>query len=246
MTKTRLDQLLLEKGLASSRQRARALILAGKVFVNGLRVDKAGARVAADADIERKGGDSPYVSRGGLKLKAALDAFPVQPKGKVCLDVGASTGGFTDCLLQAGAARVFAVDVGYGQLAWSLRQDARVVVLERTNIRYLEPSALDAAAELATVDVSFISLKIVIPAVLPLLTPDADLIVLVKPQFEVGKGNVGKGGVVRNPSLHRVVLEELAAFFTSTGLHGSQPLPSPVLGPKGNREFLMHLKRSSD
>ncbi len=246
MIKARLDQLLLEKGLASSRQRARALILAGKVFVNGLRVDKAGARVAADADIECKGGDSPYVSRGGLKLKAALDAFPVQPKGKICLDVGASTGGFTDCLLQAGAAKVFAVDVGYGQLAWSLRQDARVVVLERTNIRYLEPSALDAAAELATVDVSFISLKIVIPAVLPLLTPDADLIVLVKPQFEVGKGNVGKGGVVRDRSLHREVLGELSAFFTSTGLHGSQPLPSPILGPKGNREFLMHLKRRSD
>jgi 23S rRNA (cytidine1920-2'-O)/16S rRNA (cytidine1409-2'-O)-methyltransferase len=246
MTKSRLDQLLLEKGMASSRHRARAMILAGKVYVNGLRVDKAGARIAADAEIECKGGDSPYVSRGGLKLQAALDAFPVQPQGKVCLDVGASTGGFTDCLLQAGAARVFAVDVGYGQLAWSLRQDARVIALERTNIRYLDPSVLDTPAELATVDVSFISLKIVIPAVLPLLTPDAELIVLVKPQFEVGKGKVGKGGVVRDPSLHEEVLEDLTAFFAATGLHCSQPLPSPVLGPKGNREFLVHCKRSSD
>jgi 23S rRNA (cytidine1920-2'-O)/16S rRNA (cytidine1409-2'-O)-methyltransferase len=233
----------VERRLASSRARAQSLILAGRVFVDERPADKVGALVGAEAPIRVKGGDLPYVSRGGLKLEAALDGFSVDPAGRVCLDVGASTGGFTDCLLQRGARRVFAVDVGYGQLAWSLRKDPRVTVIERTNIRHMPPEALDEPVGLAVVDVSFISLKIVVPAVLPHLVRDGELIVLIKPQFEVGRGAVGKGGVVRDPLQRARVVQELRARFEGLGLACGGPLPSPVEGPKGNRELLLHMTR---
>jgi len=242
-TKLRLDKLLVDRGLAASRERSRALILAGRVLVGDCVVDKAGASVAADADLRLKGEDIPYVSRGGLKLEKALACFTLDVHGRTALDVGASTGGFTDCLLQHGAARVYAVDVGYGQLAWSLRTDPRVVNLERTNIRTLAPTALDATPDLAVIDASFISLEKVLPPTLQLLAPVAEVVALIKPQFEVGKGEVGKRGVVRDPEKHRAVvarIEELAATLGCTVLGVEE---SPILGPKGNREFLIHLQR---
>jgi 23S rRNA (cytidine1920-2'-O)/16S rRNA (cytidine1409-2'-O)-methyltransferase len=240
--KYRLDQLVHAMGLAPSRQRARSLIMAGKVLVNDRPVDKPGATVSADDTIRLKGDDLPYVSRGGLKLEAALEGFGLEVNGWICLDVGASTGGFTDCLLQHGARRVYAVDVGYGQLAWQLRQDERVVVIERTNARHLTYATIGEAVDLATVDVSFISLRLVVPVLLPILKRDARMIVLVKPQFEVGKGKVGKGGVVRDPDLHREVLQDLALFFRQHRLTPLNTLSSPILGPKGNREFLMLIR----
>jgi len=241
--KQRLDRLLVDSGVAPSRQRAQAMILAGKIFVNDLAVDKVGFLVSKNDNIELKGKDQPYVSRGGLKLEAALEAFKLQPDGWICLDVGASTGGFTDCLLQNGAARVYAVDVGYGQLAWKLRQDPRVVAIERTNIRYLTADAIPAPADLATIDVSFISLKIVVPAVVAFLKEKAQILALIKPQFEVGKDRVGKGGVVRDEKDHAQVIQDLRAFFGTLGLGCEAVIPSPILGPKGNREFfvLLHL-----
>lgn len=241
--KQRLDRLLVDSGVAPSRQRAQAMILAGKIFVNDLAVDKVGFLVSKNDNIELKGKDQPYVSRGGLKLEAALEAFKLQPVGWICLDVGASTGGFTDCLLQNGAARVYAVDVGYGQLAWKLRQDPRVVAIERTNIRYLTADAIPAPADLATIDVSFISLKIVVPAVVAFLKEKAQILALIKPQFEVGKDRVGKGGVVRDEKDHAHVIHDLRAFFGTLGLGCEAVIPSPILGPKGNREFfvLLHL-----
>jgi 23S rRNA (cytidine1920-2'-O)/16S rRNA (cytidine1409-2'-O)-methyltransferase len=238
----RLDLAVLQKGLAGSRERARSLIMAGKVRVNDRPVDKAGAMVADDDDIRVKGGDIPYVSRGGLKLEAALAAFPIDVPGRVCLDVGASTGGFTDCLLQKGAERVYAVDVGYGQLAWKLRRDPRVSVIERTNIRRMAAGAVPGPVDLAVIDVSFISLKIAAPAARPFARPGADMIALIKPQFEVGKGQVGKGGVVRDPDRHAAVIDDLKSFFTEAGIRPLDAIPSPILGPKGNREFLIHLK----
>ncbi len=240
--KRRLDLILVEKKLVQSRQRAQTLIMAGKVLVNNRTVDKPGALVSGDNDIVLKGEDIPYVSRGGIKLEKALKSFQINVDGLVCLDVGASTGGFTDCLLQHGASRIFAVDVGYGQLAWKLRQDERVVVIERTNIRHMPLEALPYPIDLATIDVSFISLKIVVPSILKFMKKDADILALIKPQFEVGKGKVGKGGVVRDPALHDEVIKDLSNFFTKIGLLCKSVIPSPILGPKGNREFIIALK----
>ena len=238
MDKMRLDQLLVQRGLAATRARAQAMIMAGQVRVNGQVVDKPGTRVAADAEVAVEAG-LPYVSRGGLKLAAALDAFGVDPRGCVVADVGASTGGFTDCLLQRGAARVYAIDVGYGQLAWSLRQDPRVVVLERTNVRYLE--VLPEPIDLGVIDVSFISLELVLPVVAGWLKERGQIVALVKPQFEVGRGEVGRGGVVRDPAQHSAVLARVAAWARGQGLRLAGVAPSPILGPAGNREFLVHL-----
>jgi len=240
--KTRLDLLLVEKGLAASRQRARAQIMSGSVLVEGIPRDKPASLVPPDAAIEIKGTDVPYVSRGGLKLEAGLRETGLDVSGQVCLDVGASTGGFTDCLLQHGAARVFAVDVGYGQLAWQLRTDPRVTVIERTNIRHMPRETLDRPVELVTIDTAFISLKIVVPAVLKFMRPGAAILALIKPQFEVGKGQVGKGGVVRDPAQHQQVVSELTAFFRQSGLLTRAVIPSPIRGPKGNREFIAYLK----
>jgi 23S rRNA (cytidine1920-2'-O)/16S rRNA (cytidine1409-2'-O)-methyltransferase len=240
--KLRLDRLLVDKGLAPSRQRARAMIMAGKVLVNSRPADKAGILVAQNDRIELKGRDIPYVSRGGLKLEAAIEMLAFSVNGLICLDVGASTGGFTDCLLQNGAARVYAVDVGYGQLAWKLRQDPRVLVIERTNIRYLSAEVIPEPIDLATIDVSFISLKIVVPAITGFLNTDARILALIKPQFEVGKNNVGKGGVVRDETLHQRVIHDLASFFLELNIFCEKVIPSPILGPKGNREFFILLQ----
>ncbi len=238
--------LLVDKGLAPSRQRARALIMAGKILINNLPAVKAGTLISADDSIELKGGDIPYVSRGGLKLEGALNEINLDITDCTCLDVGASTGGFTDCLLQNGAARVYAVDVGYGQLAWKLRQDPRVVAIERTNIRHMPFEMIPEAVDIATIDVSFISLKLVVPAVMGFLKAEAFILALIKPQFEVGKDQVGKGGVVREPTLHDRVIEDLSSFFAGSGLGCENVIPSPILGPKGNREFfiLLHHKDS--
>lgn len=236
----RLDKLLVDRGIVSSRERAQALILAAKVLVDGSKVTKAGQKVPQDCRLELLGEDLAYVSRGGLKLEHALKEFSMDVNGLVAMDVGASTGGFTDCLLQNGARRVYAIDVGYGQLAWKLRQDARVVVLERQNIRYLALELIPEPIQLATIDASFISLKLVIPAVLPFLDSDgARLVALIKPQFEAGRAHVGKGGVVRDPEVHQRVCDSTAEFCRSLGLEVMGITPSPLLGPKGNKEFLL-------
>jgi 23S rRNA (cytidine1920-2'-O)/16S rRNA (cytidine1409-2'-O)-methyltransferase len=237
----RLDVILTERGLIASRQRARSMIMAGIVRVDGRVVDKPGALIAAGSRVEVIGGDLPFASRGGVKLEGALNAFELDVSGWVCMDVGASTGGFSDCLLQRGASRVYAVDVGYGQIAWRLRQDSRVTVIERTNIRYMPAERIPEPIDLATVDVSFISLKIVVPTVLKFLKPHGRLLALVKPQFEVGKGQVGKGGVVTDPKQHSRVIAELSLCFRGLGLECSQAVPSPIEGPKGNKEFFMLL-----
>lgn len=236
----RLDVLLVERGLVQSRQRAVALILAGEVWVNDQRMVKAGTSIPEDASIRLTAKPIPYVSRGGLKLEAALAAFKIDVKGLSCLDVGASTGGFTDCLLQHGARHVTAVDVGYGQLHWKLRSDPRVSVIERTNIRHLDESVFGDPVDLACIDVSFISLKIVVPAVLKFLRRPRRIICLIKPQFEVGKGLVGKGGVVRDRVLHRAVIEDLTEAFGDSQLCQLGITPSPILGPKGNQEYLAY------
>lgn len=243
MKKERLDKLLVERGLVQSRERASALILAGKVVVEDHAVDKVGTRIPIDADIRLKGGDIPYVSRGGLKLEKGLESFDISVAGRVAIDVGASTGGFTDCLLQRGAVQVYAVDVGYGQLAWKLREDPRVVNLERTNIRDLTADTLGAAPSLAVIDASFISLDKVLPATLPLLAPGGEILALIKPQFEVGRGQVGKGGVVRDPVQHAEVVEKVRESAASLGCRVLGVVESPLLGPKGNREFLIHLQK---
>jgi len=217
--------------------------MAGLVEVDNVRIDKAGTLTPHTATISLKRPHFPYVSRGGLKLEAALRCFAIGVADKVLLDVGASTGGFTDCLLRRGARKVFAIDVGYGQLHWRLRQDRRVVVLERTNIRHLRPADLEEIADGAVVDVSFISLRLVMPPVTRLLRKEAFVVTLIKPQFEVGKGRVGKGGVVRDPALHQEVIEELGVFFRDLGWTVAGQMPSPLLGPKGNREFLLHSRR---
>ncbi len=241
-TRERLDKLLVLRQLAGSRERARALILAGRVLVNDQLVDKVGTQVDIEAEIRLKGEDIPFVSRGGLKLAEALKVFNVPVAGRIALDVGASTGGFTDCLLQNGASQVFAVDVGYGQLAWKLREDPRVINLERTNIRHLKPEQLSAVPDLAVIDASFISLEKVLPPTLALLQPLSDIIALIKPQFEVGKGLVGKGGVVRDPKMHAAVVEKIKQQAGQLGCSVVAVTESPVLGPKGNREFLIHLR----
>ncbi len=239
--KRRLDQILVEKGLITNRQRAQAMIMAGAVLVNNQPVLKAGKLISSEDSIELRGREMPFASRGGLKLDGVLNTLQLDVADKICLDVGASTGGFTDCLLQHGAKRIYAVDVGYGQLAWKLRQDPRVIVMERTNIRKMAPDALPCPVDLVTIDVSFISLKIVVPAVLKYLKKNARILALIKPQFEVGKNRVGKGGVVRDPALHNEVIEQLTEFFADIGLHAELVVPSPLLGPKGNREFFIDL-----
>lgn len=240
--KKRLDVLVVEKGLAKSRERARSLIMAGHILVNDTPVDKPGTFVNAGAHIASRSPDLAYASRGGLKLAHALAHFQIDAAGRVCLDVGASTGGFTDCLLQHGAACIYAVDVGYGQLAWKLRQDPRVKVLERTNIRYVTQKDLPVSFDLAAIDVSFISLKLVVPVVRKFMKPGAPILALVKPQFEVGRHEVGKGGVVRDPALHQRVISDLADAFSSQGLIAGGVTASPVLGPRGNREFIQLLR----
>lgn len=239
----RLDLLLVQRGLAESREKAKATIMAGLVKVDKSVLDKPGHLVSVAAHVSLKEPFPPYVSRGGLKLEAALDHFAVEVKNKVLLDVGASTGGFTDCLLQQGAEKVIAVDVGYGQVHWKLRRDPRVKLLERTNIRHLKPEDLREDIHGAVIDVSFISLRLVLPSVSELLLPDAFIVALIKPQFEVEKGQVGKGGVVRDPSLHEQVIEKLTRFFEDVGWTVLGHIPSPLLGPKGNREFFVHLNR---
>lgn len=240
--KVRLDRLLVDQGLAASREQAQRLIMAGEVTVDGEVCDKPGRNVSVDATLQVRT-PLPYVSRGGVKLAAALAAFGLDVTGVAALDVGASTGGFTDCLLQAGAARVYAIDVGYGQLAWKLRTDPRVVVLERTNIRHLERLPDAALAALAVIDASFISLALVLPATLRLLTPAAQVVALVKPQFEAGREDVGKGGVVRDDRVHRRVIEETLALAQQLDLGASGVIASPLLGPAGNVEFLIWLRR---
>ncbi len=236
--------MLVERGIAPMRERARALILAGSVLVGEEMMDKAGALVFPDASIRLKGEDNPYVSRGGLKLKSALTTFGVSVRGVVALDVGASTGGFTDCLLQEGAAKVYALDVGYGQLAWKLREDRRVVPIERTNIRYFEGRVIVDNIDLAVIDVSFISLKLVIPPVLKLISEDASLVCLIKPQFEVGREKVGKRGVVSDPLLHQQVVEEITQFCQSEHLDVLGVCESSLAGPAGNKEFFIHARKN--
>ena len=237
--KLRLDKLMVERGLAPSREKAQALIMAGQVVVGDHAVDKSGQQVARDAEIRIKGDVLPYVSRGGLKLKKALDEFGVDVSGLVAIDVGASTGGFTDCLLQAGTRKVFAVDVGYGQLAWQLQQDPRVVGMEKTNIRHLLPEQLDEVPDLAVIDASFISLNKVLPATVNLLKPGGRIIALIKPQFEVGRGEVGKGGIVRDPAAHERVIEAVRQTAREMGLTVRGLCESPITGADGNREFLI-------
>ena len=241
--KVRLDRLLVDRALVESRERGHALILAGQVLVNGQKQDKAGAPVPADAEIRILGEMLPYVSRGGLKLEAALRTFEVPVEGVTALDIGASTGGFTDCLLQHGARKVYAVDVGYGQIAWKLRQDARVVVIERANIRDLPSSLIPDPADLAVIDVSFISLEKVVPAVLKFLKPAAQLVALIKPQFEVGREQVGKGGIVRDDAARGAAVKRIEEFVRNHGLTVAGLMPSPITGQDGNKEFLLYCSR---
>ena len=236
----RLDRLLIERQLVGSREEGRGRILAGEVLVNGQTVTKAGALVDLSSELQLKPA-APYVSRGGIKLEEALRVFEIDIRDKIALDIGASTGGFTHCLLAHGARRVYAVDVGYGQLDWKLRNDPRVVVFEKTNVRYLTPADLPSAGDLATIDVSFISLRLVLPPVQKLIVHGGVIVALIKPQFEVGKGKVGKGGVVRSPAEHGRVIQEIQTAAESLGLEVRGVTESPLLGPKGNREFLLYL-----
>jgi len=238
--KVRLDKLLLAKKMVPTRQKAQALIAAGQVLVDKKLSDKAGAMIEDSCTIEIKE-LCPYVSRGGYKLEEGLRFFNIDPTGLVCLDIGASTGGFTDCLLQHGAVKVYAVDVGYGQLAWELRQDPRVVVWERTNARYLKITDFAELPDLAVIDAAFISLKLLIPPLLQLFHDKISILALIKPQFEVGRDKVGKGGVVRDQNLHQEVIKEITVFCETLGLRSRGITPSPILGPKGNKEFLIHL-----
>jgi 23S rRNA (cytidine1920-2'-O)/16S rRNA (cytidine1409-2'-O)-methyltransferase len=247
--KTRLDKLLLERGLAASRERAQALILAGKVLVNGQKVEKAGTGIDTEAEIRLLGQELKYVSRGGLKLERALAHWQIDVGGKVCLDVGASTGGFTDCLLQHGASRVIAVDTGHGQMDFRLRQDARVRLLEKTNARYLTREQVGDTVDLVVMDVSFISATLVLPAVMAAAFPEAlaeergrQVIVLVKPQFEVGREQVGKGGIVRDPTAQSAAVEKVRQTVVELGLAKTDVIESPILGAEGNREFLLYAR----
>ena len=243
MKKERLDVLLVQRGLSTSRERAKADIMSGLVYVAGQRVDKAGTSVPEDAEIELRGSSLAFVSRGGLKLEKALDTFGVTPEGKICVDCGASTGGFTDCMLKRGAEKVYAIDVGYGQLAWSLRSDERVVVMERTNIRYVTHEQVTDEIQLAVIDVSFISLRRVLPAVKALLAPEGEIVCLIKPQFEAGKEKVGKKGVVRDISVHKEVLRDFVANAESLGFGVKGITFSPIKGPEGNIEYLGWLQQ---
>lgn len=239
--KKRLDLLLTERGYAETRTKAQAIIMAGQVYVEGQKADKPGISYEDNVAIEVRGDVCPYVSRGGLKLEKALRDFGVKPEGYVCSDSGASTGGFTDCLLQQGAKKVFAIDVGYGQLDWKIREDERVVVMERTNIRYVTPEQLGEPLDLSVVDVSFISLKIVLPAIKELLKPTGQVLCLIKPQFEAGRDKVGKKGVVRDPAIHQEVLDDFVALAEQLNFKILGLTFSPVKGPEGNIEFLGHL-----
>ena len=243
--KERLDVLLVSRNLAESRSKAQAMIMAGEVYVNEQKADKAGLEINIDEDpvIEVRGSACPYVSRGGLKLEKALRDFHVDPTGYVCSDSGASTGGFTDCLLQQGASKVFAIDVGYGQLAWKIRSDPRVVVMERTNIRYVVPEDIQELSQFTSIDVSFISLTKVLLPVRNLLTEDGEVVCLIKPQFEAGREKVGKKGVVRDPAVHREVIEMVTAYAQSISFAPCHLEFSPIKGPEGNIEYLLHLKK---
>lgn len=242
--KERLDILLVNRGLAPSREKAKVMIMEGNVFVDKNREDKPGMKFDTEADIEVHGQVMPYVSRGGFKLERAMESFPIDLNGKVCMDIGASTGGFTDCMLQNGARKVYSVDVGYGQFAWKLRQDPRVVCMEKTNIRYVTPEDIGETIDFASCDVSFISLtKILIP-VHALLSPDAEMVCLIKPQFEAGRDRVGKKGVVRDPKVHVDVIRTVASFAEANGFHVSGLDHSPIKGPEGNIEYLIYLKRT--
>jgi 23S rRNA (cytidine1920-2'-O)/16S rRNA (cytidine1409-2'-O)-methyltransferase len=241
-SKERLDILLVDRGLISTRSRAKAVIMAGEVLVDGQRVDKPGTKVSLDAEVQVIV-PMPFVSRGGYKLAGALDLFALNVNGLVCADVGACTGGFTDVLLQRGAKRVYAIDVGYGQLDWKLRQDERVIVMERTNVRYLEE--LPQTAAFVSIDVSFISLKLVLPAVMNWLAEEGDIVALIKPQFEAGPKQVGKGGVVKDPEVHRNVLEEILNWASENDLAPQALIRSPIKGADGNVEFLVHLRRGA-
>ena len=239
--KKRLDVLLTERGHAENRTKAQAIIMSGLVYVQGQKADKPGVSYEETVDIEVRTGGCPYVSRGGLKLEKALRDFGVDPTGYVCSDSGASTGGFTDCLLQQGASKVFAIDVGYGQLDWKIRSDPRVVVMERTNVRYVTPEQLGEPLDLSVIDVSFIGLEIVLPTIKTLLKPTGQVLCLIKPQFEAGKENVGKKGVVRDPKIHKMVLDNFVSLVDQLGFKILGLTFSPVKGPEGNIEFLGHL-----
>ena len=243
--KKRLDVLLVERGLSPSREKAKRQIMAGQVYVAGQKEDKAGTSFPEDCEIEVRGPALPYVSRGGLKLEKAVEAFGLSLTDRICMDIGASTGGFTDCMLQNGARKVFAIDVGYGQLAYQLRQDPRVVCMEKTNIRYVTPEDLSDVPDFASIDVSFISLTLVLPVARDLLGDQGAIVALIKPQFEAGREKVGKKGVVREPSVHREVIEKVASFAAGNGLWPLGLTFSPVKGPEGNIEYLIYLKKES-
>lgn len=242
-TKERLDVLLVKKGMFSSREKARANIMAGQIFVEGQRVDKCGAKVKENAKIEFKGEILPYVSRGGLKLEKAINEFHINLKNKVCFDIGASTGGFTDCMLQNGAKKVIAIDVGYGQFAWKLRTDPRVICLERTNVRYVTPEQIEEIGDFASIDVSFISLKKVIEPVINLLHDSGEVMALIKPQFEAGREKVGKKGVVKEPLTHKEVIYEISNFILDKGMKIINLDYSPIRGPEGNIEYLIYFTK---
>ncbi|MDD6611654.1 MAG: TlyA family RNA methyltransferase [Clostridiales bacterium] len=244
--KKRLDVLLFEKGMVPSRERAKAIIMSGIVYVNNQKADKAGMSIPEDAEIEIRGKTNSFVSRGGLKIEKALNYFQIDPKDLCVMDIGASTGGFTDCLLTRGARKVYSIDVGYGQLAWKLRQDPRVVCMERTNIRYVTPEQLDDVPDFAVIDVSFISLKLVLPVVSNLLQEHGRIACLIKPQFEAGKGKVGKKGVVRDPEIHLEVLQSFIENAHEAGFHVYSLTFSPIKGPEGNIEFLGYLGKDGE
>ena len=244
--KIRLDQYLVQHGLIQSRERAKAMIMSGVVFVNEQKVDKAGEMIKEDAKVEVRGHDIGYVSRGGLKLEKAMQCFPLTPKGKVCMDIGASTGGFTDCMLQNGAVKVYAVDVGHGQLDWKLRNDPRVVCMEKTNIRYVTPEDITDRINFSSIDVSFISLTKVLGPVKALLADDGQIVCLIKPQFEAGREKVGKKGVVREKSTHLEVIEKVIEFAVSIGFEILNLEYSPIKGPEGNIEYLLYLQNHVD
>ena len=243
--KERIDRLLVERELVESRARAKARLMAGDVFVDGQRVDKAGTRVSVESSIEMRGDEMPFVSRGGLKLDSALEQFDLEVKDRIAIDVGASTGGFTDCLLQRGVQKVYAVDVGYGQLAWRLRQDERVVVLERENIRHLPQESVEELCSLAVIDCSFISLDLVLPNTLRFLSEEADVVALIKPQFEVGRERLGKGGVVRDQDARREAIDDIIESADALGLRFVDGIDCPVHGPAGNVEYLAWFSRES-
>lgn len=245
-SKIRLDSAVFELGISESREKAKALIMAGQIYVNGMKAIKPGVTVNSSDKIELKGNTLPYVSRGGLKLEKAMKVFPLTLDKKVCMDIGASTGGFTDCMLQNGAVKVYSIDVGYGQLAWKLRSDSRVVNLERTNFRYVTREQIPEEIDFASIDVSFISLKLIFPALMPLLKTEGECVCLVKPQFEAGKEKVGKKGVVREKSTHVEVIENVIGYASDNGFSILNLDFSPVKGPEGNIEYLLYIKKMDD